>query len=708
MKAKFFLGFLLLVALPYTAISQNDSLNAIVNSAKSDTAKIRICNQLSAALSSSDNKSSLYYAQQAEAISIKRNDKRGQSEAMNNLAFALYNSGNGDSAIVVFQKSIKLSREIGDSTNIVFAMNRLGFIYREKGNAPKALICYNQALASNVGEKNKSEAANSYLNIGVIYHDQNNLKDALRYEEIGLRLYMETGEEARIANCYVRIGNIYRSSKDSLKCLDYYHRGLDLFMKVNNPRGIAVCLNNIAIIYDGQHQTKKAIDYYNRALLMREKIGDKNGVAVICDNLGALYLNEKDYEKAIYYFNKGLSIGRELNYREIKKLNLFGLSKTYEALGDDKLALSYYKSYFDLNDSLFNEKNSKQINELNTKFDVERREKAFESLKKESNLKAIALEEQKRRNLFLAAAIVLLAVLVFVIYRSATKSKRANVVLEKQKNEIATQKKIVDEQHRDILDSINYAQRIQSAVLPTQEEMHQLFPKSFVFFRPRDIVSGDFWWIGKSGKIKIIAVADCTGHGVPGAFMSLIGNTALNEVVKEKHITDPGEILTQLAMGIVQALKQKNLESSENSLVTMKGVKDGMDIALCCIDEEKELLKFAGANNPLYYITNGEMHEIKGDRQPVGIFDGELKPFTVHTIPLKELEAIYIFTDGYADQFGGENGKKYKYSRLKEFLFTLYKKSPEEQEMKLANEFNSWKASLDQVDDVLVAGFKMQ
>lgn len=682
-------------------------MNAIVNSAKSDTAKFRICNKLSVSLSGNDNKSSIHYAKQAETIAIKNNDKRGQSEAMNNLAFALYYSGKSDTAKTIFLRSIKLSREVGDSSNIIFAMNRLGFLYREKGDYPNALISYNQALASNVGEKNKSEAANSYLNIGVVYHDQHNLKDALRYEEIGYKLYLETGEEGRIANCLARIGNIYLDAKDTLKALDHFQRSMVLFKKANYARGVAVCLNNIANIYKDQHETQKAIDYYNRALTIRENIGDKNGVTILCSNLGELYYEEKQYEKSIFYFNKSLALAISLDYLEEMKANYSGLSETYEALGDNERALAYHKLYYAINDSLFNDKNNEQVNELNTKFDTERRQKAIESLTKENDLKVIALEEQKRRNLFMASALVLLVLLVFVIYRNATKSKRANAILEKQKNEIAVQKKIVEEQNRGMLDSINYAQRIQFAILPTQDETRDLFPESFVLFRPRDIVSGDFWWIGKVGKIKIIAIADCTGHGVPGAFMSLIGNTALNEVIKEKHISDPGEILTELAHNIVTALKQDTKPVS-NVDYSMGLVKDGMDIALCCIDEEKGELKFAGANNPIYYVSKGELHAIKGDRQPVGIFSRELKPFTVHTIPLKDIDMIYIFTDGYADQFGGDHGKKFNYSRLKELLFSIYDKELSQQKNILEKSFDEWKEKLDQVDDVLLAGIKIK
>lgn len=689
--------FLLTFFIPVFAFGQNDSLLNIIRNTKSDTAKFRLCNEYSVRLSSSDNKSAIYFANEAQKIAVKRNDKRGQAEAMNNLAFGLFYSGENDSAIKIYNESIQLSRLAGDSTNVLAALNRLGFTYREKGEYALALIAYNQSLASNIGEKNKSEAANSYLNIGVIYYDQNNLKDALRYQEMGLKLYLETGEEARIANSLARIGNTHLEGKDTLAAMDYYKRSLEMFTKADNPRGIAVCLNNIANIYKEKKDVPKALDYYERALAIREKIGDKNGISLICNNMGVLYLSLKEYDKAIVYFDRGLKIAITLEYQEQIKANNLGLSQSYEGLGDHETALAYYKKYYDANDSIFNEKNSEQINILNTKFDTERKQKAYESLTKENDL-------QVRRNIFMAAALGLLLVLMIVIWRNARRSKQANVLLQQQKNEISLQKKIVEEQHRDIVDSINYAKRIQRAVLPTQQEIHELFPKSFVFFRPRDIVSGDFWWIGKSGKIKILAVADCTGHGVPGAFMSLIGNTALNEVVKEKHITDPGEILYRLSQNIVTALKQGQREIDSTQSYSMKGVKDGMDISLCALDEENGVLKFAGANNPIYYVQNGVMKEIKGNRQPVGVFEGELKPFTVHSIPLEGLEAFYLFSDGYADQFGGPQGKKFKHSRLQELLFNLHKKDPQQQRDELSEKFDAWRSNLDQVDDVLIAG----
>lgn len=700
---------MLFLCCAFEAKSQSaDSLRILVNKQTSDTAKFRFCNSASVLLANTDVKSAIGFASEAKAIAEKRKDLRGQAEALNNLSFALYYSGESDTAITLFTEAIRIARAAGDSDNVVFALNRIGYIYREKGQYLKATSYYNAALASNKGEKNVAEAANSYLNIGVLYHDQSNYKDALRYEEKGLALYRESGDQGRIANSLARLGNVYLDLEDSSKALQYYEEARTIFAAINHQRGIAVCLNNIAMIYGGRHQVSKSIDYYTQALKIREAIGDRNGVALVCNNLGSTYLELKQYEKAIYFLNKSLVISRELGYRDMMRSDYNWLSKTYEALGDYQKSLSFYKQFHLLSDSLFNDRNSKEMNELSKKFDTERREKDYASLLRESELRDEALAQERTRNLVMISALLLLIVLVFVIWRNASKRKRANILLERQKSEIATQKKIVEEQHRDILDSINYAQRIQDAMLPSKEDMKALFPQSFVFFRPRDIVSGDFWWIGQSGKIKVIAAVDCTGHGVPGAFMSLIGNTVLNEVIKGKGVSDPGAILAGLAVGVVAALKQNNSVTDQTGFTYLKGIKDGMDVSICCIDEEKGLLHYAGANNPVYFIRDGKMNEIKGDRQPVGVFEGELKPFSVHTLPLNEIESFYLFTDGYADQFGGPNGKKFKYSRLKELLFTNHQLPVNEQQEKLSSTFDKWKGGLDQVDDVLVVGVRLK
>jgi serine phosphatase RsbU (regulator of sigma subunit) len=270
--------------------------------------------------------------------------------------------------------------------------------------------------------------------------------------------------------------------------------------------------------------------------------------------------------------------------------------------------------------------------------------------------------------------------------------------------EVVHQKKIIEEKNKDITDSINYAKLIQEAILPSKEIKYRIFPKSFILFQPRDIVSGDFYWFSEKNGKRIIAAADCTGHGVPGAFMSMIGNSFLNEIVNEKGIIQPSEILNLLRANIIKSLNQSNAENVSGAI---RQVQDGMDIALCMFDENNNTVEFSGANNPVWIIRNGELKEYKGDKQPIGLYSGEAKPFTNNTIKLEKGDSVYIFTDGFADQFGGKAGKKFKYKQLMELLISIQEKEMIEQENILARTINEWKGDIEQVDDILVIGIKI-
>ncbi len=278
-----------------------------------------------------------------------------------------------------------------------------------------------------------------------------------------------------------------------------------------------------------------------------------------------------------------------------------------------------------------------------------------------------------------------------------------NVQLEKQvierTAEIVAQKEIIEAKNKDITDSIIYTRRIQDAVLAAPGLFETHFQNSFIYYQPKDIVSGDFYWFTKRNDKIIVASADCTGHGVPGAFMAMLGSTLLNEIVSEKGITQPSEILNSLRYGIINSLKQGNASSD---------TKDGMDIALICYDKTTGILEYSGAKNPLYIIRNNDLIEVKADRFPVGVYSkDELQPFANHSEKIQPNDCIYIFTDGFADQFGGADGKKFKYSQLRELLLKIHLLEMKDQKTALVNTFESWKGKLDQVDDVLMIGIRL-
>jgi len=296
--------------------------------------------------------------------------------------------------------------------------------------------------------------------------------------------------------------------------------------------------------------------------------------------------------------------------------------------------------------------------------------------------------------MLVATVAIISCVLIQSRYSLTKKEIIARLALAASNKELAHKNDIIEEKNKDITDSINYAKKIQEAILPSMELKEKLFPNSFVLFQPRDIVSGDFYWFTEKNGKKLIAACDCTGHGVPGAFMSMIGNAFLNQVVNEKGCTKPSEILNQLRDLIIAALKQKG-SSGEN--------QDGMDISLLAFDEKNGVVEFAGANNPLWKIGSDlALVEIKGDKQPIGIYSGPAAPFTNHEIKVNPGDSFYLFTDGFADQMGGTTGKKFRYKTFKDLLLTTHELKVNEQENFIRKTLKEWKGAFDQTDDILV------
>ncbi|HKR07141.1 MAG TPA: response regulator [Bacteroidia bacterium] len=282
-----------------------------------------------------------------------------------------------------------------------------------------------------------------------------------------------------------------------------------------------------------------------------------------------------------------------------------------------------------------------------------------------------------------------------------------NELLEQQvkerTSEINLQKQLIEVKNKDILDSIHYAKRLQQAILPSSEKIKKYLPESFILYQPKDIVSGDFYWVGNAGDLAIIVAADCTGHGVAGALMSMIGISLLNQIVNEKGITTPSLILDQLHSSVIAALKQTENDSHH-----------AMDIAVCCFDlsganlnKEKSEIQFAGANRPLWVIRNNELETIRPDKIPIGGLYAERNKSFLNTVQLTVNDTLYLFTDGYADQFGGEKGKKLMSKTFKEILLSIQKMNMGEQEVFLKNYFEKWKGDNEQVDDILVIGIRV-
>jgi serine phosphatase RsbU (regulator of sigma subunit) len=287
---------------------------------------------------------------------------------------------------------------------------------------------------------------------------------------------------------------------------------------------------------------------------------------------------------------------------------------------------------------------------------------------------------------------VVLCGVVLLLKRNKTK-QLANEKLERQNAEITLQKK-------SITDSIDYAKKIQDSILPPASQITKVLPNSFILYEPKDVVSGDFYWLDSRDGYSIFAAVDCTGHGVPGALMSVVGFNLLNQAVNEMGLTKPSDIIHHLDYGVNKLLRQSDGGNT---------VKDGMDLALCSYDPRTKKLQYAGVFNPAYIISKGEFIQLKPDKFPIGInTDGVTDEYTNHECQLYPGDMIYLFSDGYADQFGGPVGKKYKYTRFRDLLLKINKLSCEEQKQMLRKEFMNWKGGLEQVDDILVIGMRVE
>jgi serine phosphatase RsbU (regulator of sigma subunit) len=305
---------------------------------------------------------------------------------------------------------------------------------------------------------------------------------------------------------------------------------------------------------------------------------------------------------------------------------------------------------------------------------------------------------------FYFSVVFIMALLVYIYIRVRTKKlQRDKEELEREvksrTSEVVLQKDIIERKNKDITDSITYAKRIQQAILPTEQVVKKLFPNSFVLYKPKDIVSGDFYWMEQVGSQNFFAAVDCTGHGVPGAFMSIVGYNLLNQAVNERGIYEPAKILDEMNNGLSKQLRQQG-----DSMT----VRDGMDLSLCSFDTQTKMLQYAGANNSLWLIRNNELSIVKADKCPIGTYVGEtLKTFTNHSMQLHEGDLIYLFTDGYADQFGGKDGKKFKYKQLQQLILEMKDNKMHVQLQVLEKTINNWRGDLEQVDDILIVGIKV-
>jgi len=568
------------------------------------------------------------------------------------------------------------------------SLNNLGLYYEfQVGNTSKALEFYLKALT--LFEKLKDEMGKAMMlnRIGTIYTSQDNIEKGFEYYQQSLSIYQKLNEHQQISNPLNNLGSYYKDKEDYSTALNYYEQSLLIDIKNKNQQGIATVQSNIGGIYVVQEKYSQALIVFIKGLKISEELGDKNLIALLLNNIGQIYYLQGDYKSAYFNVSSALKIAKEANYLGRINASSFLLSQIYNAQKDPENALKMYKIYTYTKDSMTNKSIKIDAIKQQSKYEYEKQKAVDDAINDK--------QKQKQEIITYAIGFGLTLVLIFLIFvfNRLQVTRKQKIIIEGAHKELS-------EKNKEILDSITYAKRIQNAILPTDNLVKELLKNSFVLYKPKDIVAGDFYWVKTlpTGEI-IFSVADCTGHGVPGAMVSMVCNNALNRSIKEYGLTNLGEILDKTREIVIEEFSlEGDVENKEDY------VKDGMDIALCSL--QGDTLQYAGANNPLWIVREGEVIITKANKQPIGSFRSS-EPFIVHTIELQKEDVIYIFSDGYADQFGGEKGKKFMAKAFRKLLISIQEKTMSEQQKILNDSFESWRGSLEQVDDVCIIGVRI-
>jgi tetratricopeptide (TPR) repeat protein len=626
----------------------------------------------------------------------KTGNKKKLARIYNNRGIYYSILGDFKNSLAAFQKANSISNEINDKPGISQSLNNIGIYYFNQGEFLKALKYYTESAKMDEAIGDEDGMLNSYNNIGIIYKELGRYKDAEYYYSKALKLADRKKNPAELSMIYSNLGLLEWQKKNLTKASEYFLMCLTLDKQINDSLGIAKDYGNIGIIYYEEQNYDEALKYHLKAIPIYEKVGDQSGITLFTTNLGSIYEKMNQLDKAEIYSLKGAELAKQNGLKDYLRISYTALSDIYKKRGDYKKALEYKVYAVEVKDSLLNEETSRQVSELQAKYETEKKEKEIELLNKQKILQQTELDkksaEAKSQNTqrnALIGGIAFVLLLAGVSFKSFRDKKRDNALLEIKNH-------IIEEKNKDITDSINYARQIQHAILPFEERINRVLNDYFILFKPKDIVSGDFYWFLEKENYIYMAVVDCTGHGVPGAFMSMIGSSVLGHVVSDKNILQPDLILNEVHKDIRKSLKQQETNN-----------RDGMDIALIAYDKKNNTLEFAGAMLPLYIIQNGELKIVKGDKLPIGgIQTEEDRIFTKHSFDITENTTVYLSSDGYADQFGGEKGKKFMGTRFRELLLTNYTKPLNTQKETLNQAFESWKAAHEQVDDVTVIGIK--
>jgi len=652
-------------------LSVIDSLELELEKEKDDIQRIKLLNKLFKVQYPTSYEKALNYANYAFTLATGLDNENEESKRL--VSESSNNVGVGYLLLDQYEKSLKYllialenAEMINDTTKIATALYNTGLMYDFKGETAKGLEYVKQAAKLNELKGNLESAAISYSSIAADYFFADNYEEAMIYYDKAMTIAISTNKKKII-------GNLHSNRAEALKNLKRYDEALEL-----NQKSIALDV----------------------------ELNNKSGLETSYLNIAALYLEMGQNKRAIEFNKKSLEVALEFHSIANIMKAYDGLARVYKKSGNGSKALEYTELYANWKDSLYNQQNAEAIAEMQTKYDTEKKEAENDLLKAQQKLDKAEIDQQSFRQQMLL--ILLGGGLLaggYISYSLVLKKKLLRILSKKNS--------IIEEKNKDITDSINYAQRIQNAILPATSILSKHF-ESFIYYRPKDIVSGDFYWVKEVGDHVFFSVIDCSGHGVPGAFMSIIGYSELNKIVDDLSVHSTGEILTRLNKQVNKALDME--VDKEQSL------RDGMDISICCVNKKTNVMEYAGANNSIYLLKNKQhqlssakvvlenkdsiFYEIKPDKKNVGGGKNN-RTYQTHTIQLHANDVIYLFSDGYPDQFGGPEGMKFMYGPFKDLLLSVQGKKMKDQLAIIDKTMIDWKGGREQLDDISVMGVKI-
>ncbi len=616
--------------------------------------------------------------------SIEKNDTIQYLRIINALGNFFQDQGELDSALVYYDLLLLKAREFDIETYKALAFNNLAGTNFMKGFRDYAYKYHDSAY-------NIRLALNDRKGLAVSLSGKGHTTLDTLYKKV---LYLASLKYDSIPYVFTDLANVYGVLGMIDSALYYNTISIKINKRYNRKKWIADSYYSRAQFFSVENSIDSVFKYLKLSRDIYVNINDKIGVSSVDHVYSEVFFKLKKYKKAIDF---ALIVFQSNPNSNLKKTSLQILAKSYAAIGDFKNAYQYEILLVSLEIDTY--KHNNIINEQKFNLETKHQLDSVNLIKQQALMKAqhIIDENEKSKQriiiLFLILGVISVAVFLYAIWGRLNVIKEQKIIIEEQHEKL-------NQSHKDVTDSINYAKRIQDALMTSTVYMKDILKNSFILFRPKDVVSGDFYWVHKTlNETVYFTVADCTGHGVPGAFMSMIGNSLLNEVIIEGKLEKPSLILDKLRELLIKSLNQdKNKEDS----------KEGMDMAICKLNLKTLELEYAGAFNPMFHVSKGVLKEYKPDNQPIGVFAGKMTPFTNHTLKLEKGDMIYISSDGFHDQFGGPNGKKFLKKRFCEMIIEASKKPISKQEMILIKTLEDWMGDhQDQIDDICVMGVEV-